>query len=122
MQLHPHAVPATSDPRRARVTVTGRATLSPTRWPDDQRDEGEQRLVRRSSTWPVVVDQREVLAVGVDHRAEVGAGGPHEAATCSAWVGRSKPRAPLVDAYGLTPRMSAPSLASTFGITNEVEP
>jgi hypothetical protein len=43
-------------------------------------------------------------------------------ATFSACFWRSKLMAPMVDAYGFTASTSAPSLASTLGMTNEVDP
>ena len=71
----------------------------------------------------LVVDQGEVLAVGVDHGAELGAGRLHQVGDLA---GVRRPRrsamAPTVEAYGLTASTSAPSLASTLGMTKLVAP
>ena len=72
----------------------------------------------------LVVDEGQVLAVGVEHRPEVRR---PTARTSVGHVGRRGRRGrtrmtPAVEAYGLTASTSAPSLASTFGMTNDVEP
>ena len=43
----------------------------------DEREQREQRLGVGEDV-ALVVDEREALAVGVDHRPEVGARGPHQ--------------------------------------------
>jgi hypothetical protein len=86
----------------------------------DTSDEGQQRLGVGQHP-ALVVDQRQVLAVGVDHRAEVGARRLDQAATrCGVLLDVEHRARPAVEAYGFTASTSAPSLASTLGITNAV--
>ena len=55
------------------------------------------------------------------HRAEVGARRPHQAGDpLGGAVAVEGHACPPVEAYGLTASTSAPSLASTFGMTNDV--
>ena len=108
----------------ARLTATGSGHVAGSslrlRTPGVSR--AKQRLVVGEDV-ALVVDERDVLAVGVDDRAEVGARGPHQVADARrAWRPRSKAATPAVAAYGFTASTSAPSLASTFGITKLVEP
>ena len=106
----------------AALTPTGTAMRSPSRRSDTS-------CTNDSSAWvslehpALVVDERDALAVGLDHRAEVRAGGADERrprrAACSP---ASKAITPGVDVKGLTASTSAPSLASTFGMTSEAVP
>ena len=71
-----------------------------------------------------VVDQREALPVGIEDGARYA---PPTAPTSRAtWLGvlrrRRRWRPAAVEAYGLTASTSAPSLASTLGMTKLVVP
>ena len=80
-----------------RVTVTGQRDGVAEQVVAHQREQRQEGLLVGEDV-AGVVDQGEVLAVGVEHGPEVGPGGPHQAATCSAWASRSKSRVPSVEA------------------------
>ena len=61
----------------ARGAVTGRATASPSRR-SHTRSRKQNSSSSSVSTAPLVVDQGQLLARGVDHGAQVGARGPHQ--------------------------------------------
>ena len=84
--------------------------MSPSRWSVTSATQGEQRLGVGEDV-ALVVDEREALAVGVDHRAEVGARRPHEVGdVLGVGVAVEARSRPAVEAYGFTASTSAPEL------------
>jgi hypothetical protein len=102
--------------------ITGTATRQPSSAEDVTSSTNASRASLSVSTWPSssmsVMCSPSGSMTAPTWAPEVRTRG----ATSAADTSRSKEEAPGVEAYGLTARMSVPSLASTLGITNAVEP
>ncbi len=103
-----------------RLTVTGRTTLSPSSR-SQTRSRNASSIWSKLSTSP---DRRpgSLFPGRVDHGPQIGAEARTRSATADACSSAVEPEPPRVEANGLTANTSAPSLASTFGITKLVEP
>ncbi len=74
-------------------------------------------------TWPSSSMRVRRSPSGSMHRAQLGARRAHQVADLAGvLVAVEAASTPAVEANGLTARTSAPSLASTLGMANEVEP